>query len=629
MRVIGTAGHVDHGKSALVMALTGINPDRLREEQERQMTIDLGFAWLTLPDGESVGIIDVPGHRDFIENMLAGVGSIDAALFVVAADEGVMPQTREHLAILDLLQIERGVVALTKVDLIQDTEWLELVREDVRSLLAETALSNAPIVPVSAHSGRGIEQLVEVIASVLSEAPVRRDIGQPRLSIDRAFSISGFGTVVTGTLVDGSLAVGDQIEIMPRGYAGRIRGLQTHKEKIERAVPGSRVAVNITGVEVDDIHRGDVVVLPETVRATRRIDVQFDLLDSTEQSMKHNQEVKLFVGAAQRIARVRLLGADELVPGEEGWLQLELDGPIIAARGDRYILRRPSPPATIGGGQVVDAHPGRRHRRKDEVVIERLEHYLVGDPIDVLVQTLQRQGPSDWEMIAESAGVDRAELEEARDQAVTDQRVLRMNASPGPLYVDRATWRGLVDRITGELKKYHQQKPLRAGMNVEELRSRLKLNQKVASAVLNHADSEDLIEIEGQVARVESFQPQLSDMQAELAGQMIKRFLREPFTTPSIKECEEAVGEEIYHYLVSTGQLIPVSDDVVFHKEGYERMVQEVKELIQQKGAVTIAEVRDHLDTSRKYVLGLLEHLDAQGVTVRDGDLRRLIPDKR
>lgn len=625
MRVIGTAGHVDHGKSALVMALTGINPDRLREEQERQMTIDLGFAWLTLPDGEAVGIVDVPGHRDFIENMLAGVGSIDAALFVIAADEGVMPQTREHLAILDLLQIERGVVALTKLDLIKDDEWLQLVREDVQGLLEATVLAKAPILAVSAHHGSGMDQLVAAIESVLSEAPFRKDIGQPRLSIDRAFSISGFGTVVTGTLVDGELRVGDQIEIMPQGYAGRIRGLQTHKEKIERAVPGSRVAVNITGVDVDDIHRGDVVVHPGISKPTRRLDVQFELLASSEKPVRHNQEVKLFVGSAQRLARVRLLGTNELSPGEEGWLQLELDGPIVVARGDRYILRRPSPPATIGGGLVVDAHPGRRHRRKDAAVIERLEHYLVGDPVDVLVQTLLRQGPSDWEKITELSGIDRSELDAARERAEADQRILCLGSGPEPLYVDQTTWQRLVDRIFDEINRFHDQKPLRAGMNIEELRSRLRLDPKAADAVFDRAENEGLIEVVGKAVRKKGFEPLLTEAQSQRTEALIERFQQEPFATPSVKDCIDTVGEEVFHYLIATQQLIQVSEDVVFHKEGYTRLVDEVKQLIGRKGAISIAEVRDHFGTSRKYVLALMEHLDAQGITIREGDLRRLV----
>ena len=305
MHVIGTAGHVDHGKSTLVQALTGTNPDRLKEEREREMTIDLGFAWLKLPDGEDVGIVDVPGHRDFIENMLAGVGGIDAVIFVIAADEGIMPQTREHLAILDLLQISDGVIALTKVDLIDDPDWLDLVEEDVRAAMRGTVLESAPIVRVSARTRFGLDELLTGLSTCLAKHPARIDLGRPRLPIDRVFTIAGFGTVVTGTLSDGHLRVGEEIQVLPSGLRGRVRGLQTHKKKEEFAVPGSRTAVNISGVNIDQIKRGDVIAHPGKYQPTRRLDVHFRLLANISQPLEHSTEVKLFLGAAEVVARVR------------------------------------------------------------------------------------------------------------------------------------------------------------------------------------------------------------------------------------------------------------------------------------------------------------------------------------
>jgi len=363
MKVIGTAGHVDHGKSTLIEALTGMNPDRLKEERERQMTIDLGFAWMDLPSGEPVGIVDVPGHRDFIGNMLAGVGGIDAALFVIAADEGVMPQTREHLAILDILQIEGGVIALTKIDLIEDEDWIDLVEEDVREVLRGTVLEDVPIVRVSSQDGRGIPDLREKFDNLLAKRPPRQDLRRPRLPVDRVFSIAGFGTVVTGTLRDGKLKVGDEVEILPRTLHGRIRGLQTHKQKENIAIPGSRTAINITGVSTDQIQRGDVVAHIGDYGSTRRLDVRFRLLPDASAVLKHNLEVKLFIGSAEVLARVRTLGKDRLSQGEEGWLQLETKEPVVAVRGDHYILRRPSPGETIGGGLVVEPNPKGRHKR--------------------------------------------------------------------------------------------------------------------------------------------------------------------------------------------------------------------------------------------------------------------------
>ncbi|MDO9348938.1 MAG: selenocysteine-specific translation elongation factor, partial [Anaerolineales bacterium] len=302
MRVIGTAGHVDHGKSTLITALTGINPDRLKEEQEREMTIDLGFAWLTLPDGEEIGIVDVPGHRDFIENMLAGVGGIDATLLVIAADEGVMPQTREHLAILDLLQISAGLVVLTKIDLIDDPDWLELIESDVRQALKDTVLADAPIIRVSSKTQTGFPELLETLGLLLQERPTRLDLGRPRLPVDRVFSIPGFGTVVTGTLTDGRLNLGEEVVILPTGLRGRVRGLQTHKKKEEIALPGSRTAVNISGVNVDQIRRGEVIAHPGQYHPTRMLDVRFRLLPDVSGPLRHAGEVKLFIGTSETIA---------------------------------------------------------------------------------------------------------------------------------------------------------------------------------------------------------------------------------------------------------------------------------------------------------------------------------------
>ncbi|MRR30650.1 selenocysteine-specific translation elongation factor, partial [bacterium] len=330
MRVIGTAGHVDHGKSTLVQALTGTHPDRLKEEQAREMTIELGFAFMNLPAGETVGIVDVPGHRDFIENMLAGVGGIDAVLFVVAADEGVMPQTREHLSILDILQIQGGVIALTKTDMIDDPDWLDLVELDVHEAVRGTVLADAPIVRVSARSGVGIPGLIAALETCLAERPPRPDLGRPRLPVDRVFTIPGFGTVVTGTLLDGAFQVGDEVEILPDGIKGRIRGLQSHKLKTATALPGSRTAVNISGVNVDEIRRGEVVAHPGKYKPVRRMDVRFKLLADVETPLKHNTTVKFFIGASEVLARVRTLGCEELLPGQEGWLQLELEAAVVA-----------------------------------------------------------------------------------------------------------------------------------------------------------------------------------------------------------------------------------------------------------------------------------------------------------
>ena len=373
IRTIGTAGHVDHGKSALVKALTGIDPDRLKEEKEREMTIDLGFAWLTLPSGAVVSIVDVPGHESFIKNMLAGIGGIDAVLFVVAADEGIMPQTREHLDILDLLHMEHGVVAITKADLVKDDEWLELVIEDVARLVESTALTGAEIVPVSAVTGQGLSSLLGKLDQLLERVPGKRDVGKPRLPVDRVFVMPGFGTVVTGTLIDGGLAVGQEVEILPSGVQARIRGLQTHKQKLEATGPGGRVAVNLGGISSDQMKRGDVLTLPGQLRNSALIDARLRLLASAPRRLKHNVEVEFYSGSAQIGARVRLLDDEAIVQGQEGWVQFRLSTPTALVRGDHFIIRQPSPGLTIGGGMVIDPTPQRRHRRFRQDVVQRLE----------------------------------------------------------------------------------------------------------------------------------------------------------------------------------------------------------------------------------------------------------------
>lgn len=629
MRVIGTAGHVDHGKSSLVQAITGINPDRLAEEQRRQMTIDLGFAWLILPNGESVGIVDVPGHRDFIENMLAGVGGIDAVLFVVAADEGIMPQTREHLAILDLLNVQRGIIALTKIDIV-DEEWLDLVEEDVSKLVSASSLGLSPIVRVSAKTGEGLDELVLTLQNTLQEIPQHKDRGAPRLPIDRIFTIAGFGTVVTGTLLDGTFAIGDSVEIQPGGSKGRIRGLQTHKEKLDLAIQGSRVAVNISGVEVDDVERGEVVIKPGTYKSTSMIDVHFRSLADVDHVMHHNQEVKLYVGAAQRIAKIRLLGRKVLNPGEEGWLQLLLSDPVIIIRGDRFILRRPSPSSTLGGGVVADAHPKKRHRLKDQVVIGQLESFLKGTPATILQRTLERIGPVTISKGLKEAGLSEDEAEEAIRELIQRSEIISDNdgdlsATSSSLVIDKHTWLTIDERIRSILGDYHQTNLLRIGMPIEELRSKMGMETKLATFVLEQAAKEGHVVIVPGHVHLKDHVVQLNDREKQIVDKLLMKFESDPFAPPSIKEATQEIGEDLVRYLLESGALEKVSEDVVFRVDVYEAMVTKVKADLKEGGTITVAEVRDKFQTSRKYALALMEHLDAIGLTVRVGDERRLV----
>jgi selenocysteine-specific elongation factor len=634
MHVIGTAGHVDHGKSTLVLALTGIDPDRLREEKEREMTIDLGFAWLTLPNGESVGIVDVPGHRDFIENMLAGVGGIDAALFVVAADEGVMPQTREHLAILDLLGVDKGVVALTKTDVAESAGWVELVSADVSETLEGTVLEGAPIIPVSARTGQGLDELTTALEDVLAHAEPRRDRGRPRLPIDRVFTISGFGTVVTGTLADGSFEIGQEVEIQPKGLKARVRGLQTHKEKVERAMPGSRVAMNLSGVGKAELARGDVVTTPGWLHDTVLVDVQLRYLPTAPRPLRHNAQLKFFCGAAEAMTRVRLLGQDQLQPGETGWAQLRLKDPVALVKGDRFIVRRPSPPTTVGGGIVVDAHPGRRHRRFRPEVIARLETLARGSPAEILLQTLERRGPTPSRDLLSSSGLGDAAAE-ALAQLLDEGQAIVLNGqeagskkqdwiSGSQIIVSHGWWSNLVEQLSRQLSAHHQDFPLKTGMGREALRSGIRLDAKVFNAAMTRAAAEGLVVEEGSIVRSPSHQVQLNPDQQRRVDALLAEFRHQPFTTPSYKESASAVGEEVLGVMVAQGDLVQVSPEVLFLPEIYEKMVARVRAHIEQEGSITLAQVRDTFQTSRKYAQGLLEHLDEIGVTKRVGDERVL-----
>jgi selenocysteine-specific elongation factor len=628
MRVIGTAGHVDHGKSTLIAALTGTHPDRLKEEQAREMTIELGFGWLTLPNGEEVGIVDVPGHRDFIENMLSGIGSIDAALLVIAADEGVMPQTREHLAILDLLQILAGLIVLTKTDLALDSGWLDLVESDIRAAVSGTVLQDAPIVRVSAKTRSNLDSLLFHLQSILQQKPVRADLNRPRLPIDRVFTMSGFGTVVTGTLLDGQFSIGDEIDILPRGLKGRIRGLQTHRKKEERAMPGTRTAVNISGVETNELQRGDVVTHPNQYIPTRRIDARLQLLPEVSTSLKHNDEVKFFAGASETMATVRLLSVEELNAGTDGWIQLELRDPVVAVRGDRYILRRPSPAETLGGGMVIDSQPKGRHKRFDEELIQALASLLHGSPTDVLYEAAMSLNIATIKEIVNKSRLESTVAKEALNKLVANGMLILLEDSTA-ISDDRLAlalphWEMLYERTMQYINSYHKEYPLRRGVPREELKSKLKITPRAFHALISKLISANTIVDHAAHIQKVGHEIEFTEQERAKIQVLIRRFEANPYSTPSVKECQLEVGEEVLNALIELEELIPVSSDVIFRKQDYEAMAARIKEMLSQTGKISLAEVRDLFRTSRKYAQALLEHLDTLGITARDGDYRRL-----
>jgi selenocysteine-specific elongation factor len=614
MYIIGTAGHVDHGKSTLIEAITGTHPDRLAEEREREMSIVLGFDSFQLPDGKGISVVDVPGHRDFIENMLSGIGSIDACLLVIAADEGVMPQTREHLDILHLLEVGKGVIALTKTDLVDDPDWLDLVEMEIRELISPTALKDAPIVRVSAKTKSGMDDLLQTLSAVLEDQPERPDLGRPRLSVDRVFLMSGFGSIVTGTLLDGSFKVGEEVVLLPREKTGRIRGLQNHSQEVKEIGPGNRVAVNISGVENKDIKRGDTLAHPGS----------FKFLPAINKPLKHDLETKLFLGADETQARVRLLGVDQLTPGEDAFLQLEVEDPVVAVRGDRYILRRPSPSETLGGGIVIDPHPPYRHKRFDDKTIDRLESISEGDPADLVIQAISGAKFAPWKLILEISGLEEDTAREVLDQLVQDDQVLEIGKKSKKVFTLKSFWEGTLSGLRERVEDYHQGHPLRRGMALEELKSQSGLADMLFREAVDALAEDGLVSLHGPSIKAQGFDIQLSEGQEILKKNLLDQFQENPTQPPSVAECIEAVGEDLYNALVAMAVLKQISPEVVFTPEAYQTMVEKLKKKINKDGPITVAQARDMFGSSRKYMLAFLERLDADGITVREGDLRRL-----
>jgi len=627
MFVIGTAGHVDHGKSALVSALSGMHPDRLKEEITREMTIDLGFAWMELPNQTPVGIVDVPGHRDFIENMLAGVGGIDAVLFVIAVDEGVMPQTREHLAIIDLLQIDTGIVVLNKIDLIDDPDWLDLVELDVREVLKNTVLENAPFIQVSAKTGQGISELQNLITSLLITKTPRPDLGRPRLSVDRVFSLSGFGTIVTGTLLDGSFKVGDEIILLPDELKGRIRGLQSHKHKQERAFPGSRTAINISGINKSEIRRGTVVSHPDTYVPTRLLDLHFHLLNDLQNPLKHNTEVKLFIGAAEVLAQCRVLGSNEIKPGEDGFIQLRLNEPIVAFRGDHYILRRPSPAETLGGGKVLDSQPQKIHRRYNIKTIESLTAMLKGNPEELILQSVNRlQAPSMSEILS-NLGIQQNEGIEYIQKMLTDGLLINLNSkenSSQQKIISQSTWQRGSQAIVETLEVFHKENPLKPGINKESLKAKVGQQNLLFDLIIEELSRRSLVKVSANTICLSTHKIEFSAFQKKKINDFMEKLNFSPYSPPGVSEAIEFLGNDLFEAIISEKIIMRVSEDVIFSIDAYDAMVKFVKDRAKENGSIALSELRDNFQTSRKYALALLEHLDTIGITIRIGDLRKL-----
>jgi len=582
------------------------------------MTIDLGFAWLTLGGGGAVGIVDVPGHQDFIRNMLAGVGPVDAVLLVVALDEGVMPQTREHLAILGVLGVDRGVVALTKRDLVDD-EWASLARADVSATLQGTRLASAPMIEVSATAKTGLVELVDALDRVLATAPARRDLGRPRLGIDRAFTLTGFGTVVTGTLVDGSFATGDEIEILPTGQRARIRGIQTHKRSLDVASPGSRVALNLTGVEKDELERGMVVVRPGTLAPVSVVSARVEVLGSASEAIAHDEAVKVHAGTAEVMARISLLEGATLEPGATGWAQLRLAEPLAVAVGDRFVIRRPSPPETLGGGAVADISGERMRRRREAVAV--LERRSAPTAASRLLAALDV--PRTLVEAGARGGLDASERDAAARELVEGGRAVAL----ADALLARESFEALATRVERTLAATHRRSPLRAGAPREEVRSSVSLPPKRFNALVERLAADGRIAERGSALALPWHVPTLTSAQESAWVRARAALAREPLQPPSPAQLESEYGldRELVAALAERGDLVRIGTEAVFLPDAVARFAETVVSELAQTRTITVARARDLTGSSRKHVLPLLGFLDDRGLTRRSGDDRILV----
>ena len=626
--VVGTAGHIDHGKTSLVKALTGIDTDRLPEEKARGITIDLGFAFLEEPDGLTVEIVDVPGHERFVKNMLAGVGGIDLAMLVIAADEGVMPQTREHLAICSLLHIKTGLIALTKIDLVEP-DWLELVKDDVRGAVRETFLEAAPILPVSAKTGEGLAELRAAVRGLAGGVPPRGTDQLPRLPIDRVFTVKGFGTVVTGTLAAGALAVDERVEAYPRGLQAKIRGLQTHGRPVTAARAGQRTAINLQGLERAAIDRGDVVGLPGTLVSSLLVDGTLELLKDAPRAVKSRTRLRFHVGTSEIMARALLLDRGELEPGASGLVRFRLESPLIALPGDRFVVRSYSPIVTIGGGTLLDIDPP-RFKRKTPALVAHLELLQTGSPEAILEEHVRHVGAAGIRLAALAGRVPFGP-ERLRGLLDTLQKERRVLAVDRDWFIHPDSAARLRALALQALEAFHRANPLKPGMSREELRGRAgAVDERVFAFLLTALDAEGAVKTDRDKVRLASHEVRLSPDQQRVLDRLEEDFLRADAAPPSAEEALGRAGlggdeeHELFQVLVQAGKLVRVKDSLYFHARALETIQTRVVALLQDRKEIGPGDIKDLLGISRKYAIPLLEFFDQRRVTTRVGERRIL-----
>jgi selenocysteine-specific elongation factor len=629
--ILGTAGHVDHGKTALIKALTGVDTDRLKEEKQRGITIELGFASLALPSGQTLGIVDVPGHEKFIKNMVAGAAGIDLVMMVIAADEGIMPQTKEHLNICSLLGISKGIVALTKIDLVEK-EWLELVQSEIIEFLQGTFLEDAPIMPVSAVKQEGLTDLIKAIDAVVSKVSEKEEDGIFRLPVDRVFTMKGFGTVVTGTLVSGHIKTGEEIEIFPGDITARIRGIQVHNQPVEEAWAGQRTAINLQGIEKSAIERGNVLVRPKTVRPSQRLDVFAEFLASNSKSLKNKALVRLHAGTSEIIARITLLDKDELAPGQKAFAQLVLANKDVIVAGDRFVLRSYSPVTTIGGGQIIDPLPA-KHKRQNEKIIADLNILQSGPLPEGISVIMERTGFSGINLrgLNFRLGVNTKKIREALESLLSGKKAILLD-SEDTTVISAFFYNELEDLIGKNLAAYHQKHPLQEGISKEQLKETLgrAISVKLFNLTLRSLGKKEAIVSDKDNVRLASHQVELAGDLDSLRHNIARIYSEAGLTPPSLNDVvnnfkdQKTKAQSIIKLMLKDEDLIKINEELCFASGSLRKLRDDYKAMLVKDGKATPATFKDLTGLSRKYIIPLMEYFDMNKLTVRVGDHRIL-----
>lgn len=630
--IIGTAGHIDHGKTTLIRALTGIETDRLKEEQKRGITIELGFAYFDLLNGKKAGIVDVPGHERFIKNMLAGVSGIDLVLLVIAADEGIMPQTQEHLDILSILDVKKGIIVLTKSDLVDD-EWLGLVKDEIKEKVQGTFLENAPLISVSSVEGTGIEEL-KMHITTLTENAQEKDISEPlRLPIDRVFTMSGFGTIVTGTLIEGTISEKQSLTVFPKELEAKVRNIQVHGKSVPDAYAGQRVAINLTGVKKEEISRGDILAEPDSMKNTMIIDVKLNLLKNSNRKIEHWNRLRFYHGTKEILCRVVPIDKDELNPGESCYAQLRLEEETACKYGDRFVIRYYSPLETIGGGIVLDPNAV-KHKKSDEDVISELTAKSEGDKDTIIENTLRKYSSKlpDAKFIAVHTGLSEKLVDNTLQTFLKEEIAVRFL---GNITMHRDFIEESEEAIMGFLSKFHKKHPLKPGVSKEEIRSRFFNNTKgkLFEEIMDFYMNNDVIEVFNSFVSLKGFEIKLSKEQTVLRDKILKIYKDSEFKPPILKELSKSLGggvkdsdiKDIIEVLIASNLMIKMSDEILLHIDNYNRAKKLLVDFLTEKESIALSEFRDILDTSRKYVVPILEHFDSIKLTKRVEDKRVLV----